>query len=53
MKSVRKALRRALERGVKVQIMVSAKSDVPVTPDVVALEMKKLAKQVCFFLKKS
>ena len=44
-KSVRKALRRALERGVKVQIMVSAKSDVPITPDVVALEMKKLAKR--------
>lgn len=42
-KSVRRALRRALARGVKVEIMVSAKSDVPITPDIVALEMKKLA----------
>ncbi|MBR4533423.1 MAG: phosphatidylserine/phosphatidylglycerophosphate/cardiolipin synthase family protein [Bacteroidaceae bacterium] len=44
-KSVRRALRRALKRGVKVEIMVSAKSDVPITPDIVALEMKKLAKR--------
>lgn len=44
-KSVRRALRRALKRGVRVEIMVSAKSDVPVTPDVVALEMKRLAKR--------
>lgn len=43
-KSVRRALRRALKRGVRLEIMVSAKSDVPITPDVVALEMKKLAK---------
>lgn len=42
-RSVRRALRRALRRGVRVEIMVSAKSDVPITPDVVALEMKKLA----------
>ena len=44
-KSVRRALRRALERGVRVEFMVSAKSDVPITPDVVALEMKKMAKR--------
>ena len=44
-KSVRRALRRALKRGVKMEIMVSAKSDVPITPDVVALEMRKLAKR--------
>ncbi len=44
-KSVRRALRRALQRGVDVEIMVSSKSDVPITPDVVALEMKKLAKR--------
>ena len=44
-KSVRRALRRALKRGVRMEIMVSAKSDVPITPDVVALEMKKLAKR--------
>ena len=43
-KSVRRALRRALKRGVRVEFMVSAKSDVPITPDVVALEMKRLAK---------
>ncbi len=42
-KSVRRALRRALDRGVRVEIMVSAKTDVPITPDIVALEMKKLA----------
>lgn len=44
-KSVRRALRRALQRGVRVEFMVSAKSDVPITPDVVALEMKRLAKR--------
>ena len=44
-KSVRRALRRALKRGVRLEIMVSAKSDVPITPDVVALEMKRLAKR--------
>ncbi len=44
-KSVRRALRRALERGVRLEFMVSAKSDVPITPDVVALEMKRLAKR--------
>ena len=44
-KSVRRALRRALKRGVRLEIMVSAKSDVPVTPDIVALEMKRLAKR--------
>jgi len=43
-KSVRRALRRAIKRGVRTEIMVSAKSDVPITPDVVALEMRKLAK---------
>lgn len=31
--SVRKALRKALERGVDVDIMISAKSDIPFTPD--------------------
>ncbi len=44
-RSVRRALRRALKRGVRMEIMVSAKSDVPITPDVVALEMKKLARR--------
>ena len=44
-KSVRRAMRRALRRGVRIEIMVSAKSDVPITPDVVGLEMKKMAKR--------
>ena len=44
-KSVRRALRRALDRGVRVEFMVSAKNDVSITPDVVALEMRKLAKR--------
>ncbi len=30
---VRKALKRAIDRGVKVEIMISAKSDIPLTPD--------------------
>ena len=42
-RSVRKALQRALKRGVKVEFMVSAKSDVPITPDVVGVEMTRLA----------
>ena len=36
---IRQALYRALERGVKVEFMVSARMDEPVTPDIVALEM--------------
>ncbi|MBQ6433052.1 MAG: cardiolipin synthase [Bacteroidaceae bacterium] len=44
-KSVRRAMRRALKRGIRLEIMVSAKSDVPITPDVVGLEMKKMAKR--------
>ena len=44
-RSVRKAMRRALKRGVRLEIMVSAKSDVPITPDVVALEMRNFARR--------
>ena len=44
-KSVRRAMRRALKRGVRLEIMVSAKSDVPITPDVVALEMRNFARR--------
>lgn len=44
-KSVRKALCRAVDRGVRVEIMVSTKSDIPVTPDVVAYQMNKLMKR--------
>ncbi len=41
-RSVRRAMRRALERGVRLRIMVSGSSDVRITPDVMAIEMKKL-----------
>ncbi len=43
--TVKRALKRALERGVRLQIMVSTKSDVSVTPDVVAQEMHRLMKR--------
>ena len=43
--SVKKALRRAVERGVKVEIMVSAKSDIPLTPDCVFYNAHKLMKR--------
>lgn len=46
-KSVRRAIKRALKRGVVVKMMVSGTSDVTLTPDVVAIEMKKLMKQGC------
>lgn len=46
-KSVRRAIKRAAERGVVVKIMVSGSSDVSMTPDVVAIEMKKLLKHGC------
>ena len=42
---VRAALRRALERGVRVQFMVSTKSDGKANDDVVGLEMRKLMKR--------
>lgn len=42
---VRSALRRALERGVKVQFMVSTKSDGKMNDDVIGLEMRKLMKR--------
>lgn len=44
-RSVRKALYRALERGVRVEIMVSTKSDVRIVPDVVAYNVHKLMKR--------
>lgn len=46
-RSVRRAIRRALKRGVTVKMMVSGSSDVTLTPDVVAIEMKKLLKHGC------
>ena len=42
---VRAAIRRALERGVRVQFMVSTKSDGKVNDDVIGLEMRKLMKR--------
>ena len=50
--SVKKALKRAVKRGVNVQIMVSAKSDVPLTPDCVfrnAYKMKKCGAEVWLY----
>lgn len=41
-RSVRRAMRRALKRGVRLRIMVSGSSDVKITPDVIAIEMKKM-----------
>lgn len=45
--SVRRALYNALKRGVRVEFMVSAKSDVPITPDVVAIQMRRLLARGC------
>lgn len=50
--SVKKALKRAIKRGIKVEIMVSAKSDIPLTPDVVyrnAHKMMKLGAEVWLY----
>lgn len=44
-RSVRRALKRTLRRGVRLQIMVSASMDNRLTPEVVAIEMKKLMKR--------
>ena len=49
---VKKALKRAIKRGVKLEIMVSAKSDIPLTPDVVyrnAHKMMKLGAEVWLY----
>lgn len=43
--SVKKAIHRAIERGVKVDILVSAKSDIPLTPDAVYYNVHKLMKK--------
>ena len=46
------ALKRAIKRGIKVEIMVSAKSDIPLTPDVVfrnAHQMMKLGANVWLY----
>lgn len=43
--SVKKALHRALKRGVRVEIMLSTKCDVAVLPDVAAYQAKRLMKR--------
>ena len=42
---LKRALRKAVERGVKVEIMVSAKSDIPLTPDCVFYNVHRLMKK--------
>ena len=43
--SVMKALKRCVERGVKVDIIMSSKYDVPLVPDVVYYNLRKLMKR--------
>ncbi len=43
--SIKKALKRAIKRGVKVEIMISAKSDIPLTPDCVFYQGHSLMKR--------
>lgn len=43
--SITKALKKSLEKGVKVEIMISAKSDIPFTPDASLYKVYKLMKQ--------
>lgn len=44
-RKLKKALRKAIERGVKVEIMVSKRSDIPLTPDCVFYNVHKLMKK--------
>lgn len=41
---LKRALKRTVKRGVKVEVMVSAKSDIPLTPDCVFYNVHKLMK---------
>lgn len=41
---LKRALKRAVKRGVKAEVMVSAKSDIPLTPDCVFYNVHKLMK---------
>ena len=43
--SVTRALTRAIRRGVKVEIMLSSKSDIPLTPDCALYQARKLQKR--------
>lgn len=45
--SIRKALRKAVSRGVKVEILISTKSDIPLTPDCGFYNAHQLMKQGC------
>ncbi|MFA6819069.1 MAG: cardiolipin synthase [Bacteroidaceae bacterium] len=42
--SIRRALKNAIKRGVEVEIMVSEKSDIPITPRIVDYEVRQLMK---------
>ena len=44
-KSIRKAIKRALQRGVEVEIMIPGKSDIPFTPDAAFYLANKLQKK--------
>ena len=44
-RKVKRAIKNALKRGVKVEIMVSAHSDIPLTPDCVFYNVHKLMKK--------
>lgn len=44
-RKLKKKLRQAVERGVKVEIMVSTQSDIPLTPDCVFYNVHKLMKR--------
>lgn len=43
--SINKALKRAIKRGVKVELMISSKSDIPLTPDCAFYNMHKMMKR--------
>lgn len=43
--SIKRSLRNALKRGVKLEVMVSAKSDIPLTPDCIFYNVHKLMKE--------
>ena len=43
--SIHRALKKALKRGVNVEIMVSEKSDIPVTPRIVDYRVRQLQKE--------
>ena len=42
---IKKALKRAIRRGVKVELMMSTRSDIPLTPDCALYNMHKMMKQ--------